>query len=315
MRFDWESPGRLLLVFAVGLHVVTVRLSCDVCVVLALANITVWAGDAPTGGTRCQCWVHCPTGDRSVPPIPLSQADIWPVQQQVPPEPQLQRRHQKLREHPDISSHGGDSSGDRTPELQPSSQKYVSFPSSPTKERSLVTSWAEDKQVQVLSTVPCPGGTSLCASDRRSGIWFSTKYSGGLAQGVAGKEMRNRASTCLKHISSALSHMHFWFFFLLASPSPLIKLQLCWKLMDVSEKESKVTLSSFVQGLCLFSISGTGFGRNIHEKPQYKPTITGLTTNEWFNTWQSQMAGSEEVLYCVLNNLKPLTVAISNLLS
>lgn len=213
------------------------------------------------------------------------------------------------------TSHGGDSPGDRTPGLQPSSQKYVSFPSSPTKERSLVTSWAEDKQVQVLSTVPCLGGTSVCASDRRSGIWFSTKYSGGLAQGVAGKEMRNRANTCLKHISSALSHMHFCFFFLPASPSPLIKLQLCWKLRDVSEKESKVTLSSFVQGLCLFSIAGTGFGRNIHEKPQYKPTITGLTTSEWFNTWQSQMAGSEEVLYCVLNNLKPLTVAISNLLS
>lgn len=60
----------------------------------------------------------------------------------------------------------------------------MSFPSSPTKEESLVTSWAADKQVQVLSTVPLP---------RRSfGIWFSTKHSGGSAQGVAGKEIRNK---------------------------------------------------------------------------------------------------------------------------
>lgn len=40
----------------------------------------------------------------------------------------------------------------------------VSFPSSPTEEESWVTSWAADKQVQVLSTVPCLGGASVSDS-------------------------------------------------------------------------------------------------------------------------------------------------------
>lgn len=50
--------------------------------------------------------------------------------------------------------------------------------------------------------------------------------------------------------------------------------------MDVWEKESEVTLSSFVRELRLFSVSGTGFGRNIYEKPQYKPTTPSLITSE-----------------------------------
>lgn len=72
-------------------------------------------------------WDTLPSADHSVLPTPLSQADIRPAQQQM--LPQLQWRHQKCWEHPETqqagdrpASHGDDSLGDRTPDLQLSSQ-------------------------------------------------------------------------------------------------------------------------------------------------------------------------------------------------
>lgn len=54
MHFVWTSPWRVLLVFAADVHGITIRLSCSVCGNLALASVTMWAGDPPTSGTHFQ---------------------------------------------------------------------------------------------------------------------------------------------------------------------------------------------------------------------------------------------------------------------
>lgn len=113
---------------------------------------------------------------------------------------------------------------------------------------------------------------------------------------VGQEKKKQKASTSLKHVSSALSHIHFWVFL----PPFLTHLPFSYctcaeKLVRVLE-ESEVTSSSIVWGLCLFSSSGTGFRKttlqthNIQLK--YKWTIQYLECHE----------------VCVLNNYQPVSI-------
>lgn len=113
---------------------------------------------------------------------------------------------------------------------------------------------------------------------------------------VGQEKKKQKASTSLKHVSSAHSHIHFWVFL----PPFLTHLPFSYctcaeKLVRVLE-ESEVTSSSIVWGSCLFSSSGTGFRKttlqthNIQLK--YKWTIQYLECHE----------------VCVLNNYQPVSI-------
>lgn len=110
---------------------------------------------------------------------------------------------------------GQNSVRNTTPDLQLLSQNISVISFLTPKGREFVTSWVANKQVQVPRAVSCPRALLV------AGTWFSTKYSSGFAQGVAEKEIQNKEQACISHISSALSHVHFCFPFLLIHPSPL----------------------------------------------------------------------------------------------
>jgi len=146
-------------VSAVDTHGITVRLSCNVC---RASPITMWAEDPPTSGSCCQHWVHSPTMDSQFLQLHCpKQTSAWPSS--------------KCFLNHSYSRNTRNAESTVTPRrlvmnlpamevtpLETALQSFnclhkisVSLPSSPTKEDSLVTSCRADKQVQVLSTMPC----------------------------------------------------------------------------------------------------------------------------------------------------------------
>lgn len=120
-------------------------------------------------------------------------------------EPQQQQRHQKAEscdtqqagDRP--TSHGGDRALSELQSFNCFHKISLSFPSSPQKEE-FVTSWVANKQVQVPG-LSCPRALSV------TGIWFSTKYRRGFAQGVAEKEIQNKEQAHVHSMSLQLKAM------------------------------------------------------------------------------------------------------------
>lgn len=200
MRFVWESPGRLLLVFAVVVHGVTIRLSCNECGGLALASITMWAGDPPASGTRHQCWVHSPpwTTQFLLLHCPSSRCllshrcsgdtrnaeSILKPSRLVTDSPAMEVTLLEI-------------------ELQMSSQ-IICVISLAHKGSEFSNILSSRKTSIGARTMPCLGGALVSGSDRHFGIEFSTKYSGGFGQGVAGKEIRNKEQAHIQSTSLQL---------------------------------------------------------------------------------------------------------------
>lgn len=138
-------PGRLLSLFAVDAHSVTIRLSCGMCWGLALASFTTWAGD-PHMDANVESISLCrlPGSSKSTIPSrhPASQAaDASRATAPETPEMPRASRNPSGHEQPTMKV----TVGARTPALQCLHRLFVSFPSLPTKEESLVTSWAANK--------------------------------------------------------------------------------------------------------------------------------------------------------------------------
>lgn len=189
----WEIPGRLLLVFAVGVHGVAIRPCCDACVGLALASVTMWVMSPSLWDTIPPPWA----AQFLQPSVPSKQLGVpaasWAPAAAETPESwefltpsRLGQTHQPWRWQ--------NSLGDRTPELQLLSQNTSVISFFTPKGRAFVTSWVANKQVQVPGAVSCPRALSV------TGVWFSTKCSsGGFAQGGAEKEIQNKEQA---HIQS-----------------------------------------------------------------------------------------------------------------
>lgn len=79
------------------------------------------------------------------------------------------------------------------------------------------------------STMPGLGWASTSGSDRHFGIWFGSKYSGGFAQGGAGKEETKGKHILKARLLSSQSYSLLGFSSSFSHPPPLLILHLCWK--------------------------------------------------------------------------------------